>query len=101
MFRIGTWRKDDWAVCAFWVDDETGIGSCQEPDRIVEMFHRISGEGELRWTLGIKVTRDFDKTHGLTLIAFAPWNLTVYRLDSLFKRSMIENLPAQRLVAQR
>jgi len=64
VFRIGTWRKDDWAVCAFWVDDETGIGSLQELDRVEEMFRRkygISGEGELRWTLGIKVTRDFDK----------------------------------------
>ena len=26
VFRIGTLKKGDWGVCAFWVD-ETGIGS--------------------------------------------------------------------------
>ena len=56
IFRIGTWRSDDWAVCAFCVD-----GSRLQLNRVEEMFRQkygISGEGELSWTLGIKVKRD-------------------------------------------
>ena len=63
VFRIGTWRKDDWAICAFWVDDETGIGSPSQLQRVADMFknkYGISGEGELSWTLGIGVHRDRD-----------------------------------------
>ena len=63
VFRIGTWRKDDWAVCAFWVDDETGVGSPHQLQRVSAMFknkYGISGEGELTWTLGIGVRRDRD-----------------------------------------
>jgi len=48
VFRIGTRRNGDWAVCAFWVDDETGIGLRQLLDRVEEMSRRkygISSEG--------------------------------------------------------
>ena len=48
---------------AFWVDDETGVGSREEFDRVADMFRRkygISGEGDLWWTLGMKVERDFN-----------------------------------------
>jgi hypothetical protein len=64
VFRIGTGRADDWVVCAIWVDDETGIGSHQQLYRVEEMFRRkygISSEGELRWTLEIKVTRNYTR----------------------------------------
>jgi len=64
VFRIGTCGKGDWAVCAFWVDDETGIGSREQLDRVSSMFGRkygISGKGELSWTLGMKVTRIFSR----------------------------------------
>ena len=64
IFRISTWEKGDWAVCAFWVNDKTGIGSCEQLDHIADMFHQkygISGEGELRWTLGLKVKCDFNR----------------------------------------
>ena len=64
MFRVGTRRDGDWAVCAFWVDDETGIGPRQLLDRVEEMSRRkygISDEGELHWTLGMKVKRDFSR----------------------------------------
>lgn len=64
---IGTWGRDDWAACAFWVDDETGVGSRTQLDRLAAMFkYGISGEGELRWTLGIGVTRDY-RTHTISL----------------------------------
>jgi Reverse transcriptase (RNA-dependent DNA polymerase) len=54
VFRIGTWRNDDWAVCAFWVDDETGVGARYQLDRVAEMFRQkygITGEGSYagRW----------------------------------------------------
>ena len=65
IFRIGTWKRGDWAVCAFWVDNETGIGARCQLNRVVDMLRKkygISGEGELRWTLEIGVKRDFD-TH--------------------------------------
>ena len=63
VFRVGTWRSDDWAACAFWVDDETGIGSCHQPERMPEMFSQkygISGKGDMCWTLGRGVTRVYD-----------------------------------------
>ena len=69
VFSIGTWGSDDWAVCAFWVDDETGIGSRWQLDRVAAMFHRkysITGEGELRWILGMGVTCDLH-THTISL----------------------------------
>ena len=62
VFRIGTWRSDYWAVCAFWFDDETEVGSSGQLDRLAAMYgqkYGISGERELRWTLGIKVNRDY------------------------------------------
>ena len=63
VFRIGTWGSNDWAVCTFWVDDEVGIGSRIQLDRVAAMFNRkygITGDGELCWTLGIGVYRDYD-----------------------------------------
>ncbi len=63
VFQIGSWRKNDWAICAFWVDDETGVGSPYQLQRVATMFknkYGISGEGELTWTLGIGVRRDRD-----------------------------------------
>jgi len=53
--------RRDWAVCTFWVDDGTGVGSHQQLERVVWMFNQkygISGEGEMRWTLGLGVARD-------------------------------------------
>jgi len=64
VFRIGKREKGNWAVCAFWVDDETGVGSREQLDRVADMFRRkygISGEGELDWTLGMKVRRNFSR----------------------------------------
>ena len=78
VFRIGTRKTGDWAVCAFWVDDEAGIGSRERLYRVADMFRQkygISGEGELRWTLGMKVKRDFSR-----------------RTVSLSQQSYIENL---------
>ena len=63
VFRIGTWRAADWAVCAFWVDDETGVGARYQLDRVAAMFrskYGITGEGDLHWTLGIGVVRDYE-----------------------------------------
>src|SRR5258706_10236342 len=62
VFRIGKREKGNWAVCAFWVDDETGVGSREELDRVADMFRRkygITGEGDLQWTLGMNVEREF------------------------------------------
>ena len=62
VFSLGNWGSDDWTACAFWVDDEVGIGSRAQLDRVATMFDRkygITGEGELRWILGMKVTRDY------------------------------------------
>ena len=70
VFRINTWKKGDWAVCAFWVDDKMGIRSREQLDCVADMFHQkygISGKGELRWTLGLKVKRDFNR-HMVTLL---------------------------------
>jgi len=50
VFRIGTWTKDDWAICTFWVDNETGVGARYQLDRVAKMFQQkygITGEGEL------------------------------------------------------
>ena len=69
VFRIGDWGSPDWAVCAFWVDNETGVGSRQQLDRVASMFSRkygISGKGEMRWTLGIGVSHDYG-THTISL----------------------------------
>ena len=58
-----------WAVCAFWVDDETGGGSRQQLDRVASILSQkygISGEGEIRWTLGTGVARDRN-THTILL----------------------------------
>src|SRR5258706_4458937 len=63
VFRIGNRRDGNWAVCAFWVDDETGVGSREQLDRVADMFRQkygISGEGDQRWTLSLKVERDFN-----------------------------------------
>jgi len=52
VFRIG---------CAFWLDDETGVGSPYKLQRVAAMFkgkYGISIEGEMKWTLRIGVSRD-------------------------------------------
>jgi len=47
-------EEDDWAVRAFWVDNETDIGSCRELDRVEEMFSRRHiGRGEALLDSGI------------------------------------------------
>jgi hypothetical protein len=69
VFHIGTWKREDWAVCAFWVDDETGIGSPYQLDKVATMFRNkygITGEGDLHWTLGIGVVRNYN-THTISL----------------------------------
>ena len=69
VLRIGEWRSRDWAVCAFCVDDETGVGSHQRLDRVSSVFSQkcgISGEREMRWTPGIRVARDRN-THTILL----------------------------------
>jgi hypothetical protein len=63
VFRIGTWRQENLGVCACWVDDKTGVDSRYRMGRVAKLFcqrYGISGEGKLRWTLGIGVVRDFD-----------------------------------------
>ena len=63
VFQIGTRKQDTWAICAFWVDDETGVGSLSQLQRVADMFkhkYGITAEGDLSWTLGIGVRRDRD-----------------------------------------
>ena len=70
VFRIGTREKGNWAVCAFWVDDENGVGSREQLDRVAGMFRRkygISGVGELDWTLGMKDQAKFQQPHRISL----------------------------------
>ena len=43
MFQYGMRGNGDWAVCAFWVDDETGVGSLEELARVADMFRRKYG----------------------------------------------------------
>lgn len=55
VFRYRTRANGDWAVCTFWVDDETGVSSQEELDQVADMFcrkYRILGKGDLHWTLG-------------------------------------------------
>jgi hypothetical protein len=88
VFHIGTWRHDDWAPCAFWVDDETGVGSLHQLERVAEMFSRkygISGRGELTWTLGIAASRDRD-AHIISLSQEA-------YIDNLLERFRLQNAP--------
>ena len=50
-------------MCAFWVNNETGIRAICQLDRVTDMLRKkygISGEGELRWTLEFGVKRDVD-----------------------------------------
>ena len=61
VFRIGEWGGCDWTVRDFWVDDESGLGPRQPLYRVSSMFshkYGLSGEGEMRLTLGIGVARD-------------------------------------------
>ena len=61
--------SEDWAVCAFWFDDETEVGSRGQLDRVAAMSgqnYGIYGEGELRGTLGIGVYRDY-RTHTISI----------------------------------
>lgn len=70
VFHIGSWGGDDWAACAFWVNDQTGVGSQYQLDCVAAMFcqkYGISGEGDLCWMLGIGVTCDFT-THTISLL---------------------------------
>ena len=69
IFCHGEWGSPDWAVCTFWVNDETGVGSHQQLDWVVSMFNQkygISGKGEMCWTLRIGVACDHD-THIILL----------------------------------
>ena len=43
VFRIGTRKTGDSAVCAFWVNDKTGIGSREQLYRVTDMFRRKYG----------------------------------------------------------
>ena len=86
VFRIGSWRKGDWAVCAFWVDDEMGVGSPHQLQQVAAMFknkYGISGEGELTWTLGIGVHRDRN-AHVISLSQEA-------YIDNLIERFNLQN----------
>jgi len=40
IFCHSKWGSPDWAVWAIWVDDETGVGSCQQPDHVASMFNQ-------------------------------------------------------------
>ena len=68
-----TWKSSDscsvrgtapcsaWAI-GDWVEDETGVGSRQQLERVARNLGRkygISHEGEMRWTLGIGVNPDY------------------------------------------
>lgn len=49
-------------MCAFWIDDGTGIGYLEQLDDVGGMSRKkygISGEGELDWTLSMKVKKKF------------------------------------------
>ena len=51
IFCTSKWGSCNQAVCAFWVNDETGVGPCQELDHVLLMFsqkYRTSGKGEMR-----------------------------------------------------
>jgi hypothetical protein len=41
VFKVGTWKKGDWAVCAFWVDDVPGIGSPEQLVRVANTLVQI------------------------------------------------------------
>jgi len=69
VFCIGTWRNHSWAACAFRIDDETGVGSLHQLDRVATMFREmcgISGKGRCIGTLGIGVSRDHS-SHTISL----------------------------------
>jgi len=59
VFRTGEWGSRNQAVCAFWIDDETGVGPRQQLDRVSLMFSQkygTSGKGEMRldpWDRGV------------------------------------------------
>ena len=38
VFHIGNWGNPDWVVCAFWIDDETGVVSRQRLERVSRKF---------------------------------------------------------------
>jgi len=67
-FHISTWRNHNWAACAFWVDDETGVvspstrPSCDNVQPEVWRFW----QGEMHWALGIGVSRDHS-SHTISL----------------------------------
>jgi len=66
VFPIGDRGSPDWVV---WVDNETGVGSRQQLERVSRMFswkYGISGEGQMRWALGIGVNRDY-KAHTISI----------------------------------
>jgi len=55
VFCTGEWGSCNRAVCAFWVDDETGVGPRQQLDCVSLMFsqkYRTSGKGEMRLDRG-------------------------------------------------
>jgi len=55
IFCTGKWGSCNQAVCAFWVNDETGVGPCQELDHVLLMFsqkYRTSGKGEMHLDRG-------------------------------------------------
>ena len=65
--RVPDWHSEDGRL-AFWVDDETIIGSLEQIGRLADMFrwkYGIPGEGEMRWTLGMDVRRLL-QAYGLT-----------------------------------
>jgi len=85
-FRIGTWRSDDWAVCGFWVDDETRVGPRCQLDPVAAVFSQkygISGERELRWNLGMGLNRDCS-TH-ITSLSQGEY------IDKLMERFVTQN----------
>ena len=62
-------RNGDWVVCVFRVDSETGVGSYQQLELVARVLSRkygISREGEMRWTLGVGVNREYI-THTISL----------------------------------
>jgi len=57
VFRVGTWKNGDWAVCTFWVDDETGVGARHQSQRC-SAESTVFRIGAPHWVLEIGVKRN-------------------------------------------
>jgi len=58
----GQWGCEGFVTGGFWVDDFVGVGSGKELDALakgIDAKYGVTGLGEVRWILGMKVERDW------------------------------------------